>query len=281
MKNIIISLAALLISAHANAEALASHLNVFRIQPHSTLSHLNLTEGIVTVDQDAATIRLQLGDTEIVTPLVKTEVDGCGSTVHTGLEVPAEHVADGISTQIVVKDNTTLICRILLPATEVELSISGGFAGFNEKHEMEGKALSQRYIAAQMQVFNFQAGSALAQEDIQSGHVTVDLAQQLIVLTMYKSIPCSRGRPSICAAVMPMPITISLPLEETIQYRCNVTDYISKVYQAERGGPLHQLKLRVSGSSRCISTMPVFNADVTLEVFGFIHETHHLQGNLN
>lgn len=278
MNKLILSIATLILASEAQASVLATKLNNFHIQTQSSLSHLNITEGSVTVDTDSQVVRLALGGDEIIAPLIKTETDGCGSIVYTALDKPAPRTADGITTQIVVKDNTQLICRILLPPTSVELKISGGFIGLRETHEMDGDRLSPRFVKADLQVLDFQAGTFYANEGFEAGRIAVDLLNQSLRLELVKPRTCHGV---ICLTVMPEKTVITLPLEKVQQYRCNVTDYVSKAVAIEEGGALHKITLRVSEPTRCISTMPVFRATVTLEVQGFVPEAHTFQGSLN
>lgn len=273
MKNLILALT-MIFAAQAGAEQLTAELNVVRIQPQSSLSHLNIENARALVDTDNREITLFL--TPLLTKTVKLDTvytDGCGSTVYAGSH--GGNFPDAIHTGIEVRDNTSLRCRILLPATQVNLKISGGLAGFNETHEMESAALHARMLQAELNTFEFQSGSVLAGKRIREGKIVIDRAYERITLMLYPASNCPAG--VMCIAVVPPPVVIDLPLIEVRQYRCGITKYISSREPVGHGGAIHELTVTDNSLARCGGSSDSA-VQVELKVLGFIPELHVMTG---
>ena len=284
MKNAVLATLALLVSATAHAgrpspELTGSYttsLYAFNIQPQSTLSHLTVTDGFVTVDHDAKTLTLNLGRAIVKSvPLLKTETGACNETIYSG-HSDDDIRADGILTSLQVVDNSQNYCDILVPPTAVELRIEGGFAGFNETHTMEGKPLQARFASAELSTFNIKPNTFLADKNIQAGSIVIDRVQKELTLTLFTRSNCPEG--AFCF-VMPMMTLITLPLDSVFVNRCNEVIYRSQLAPALGGvgHALAQLFVTDRSASLCLVDRS-FPTGVRLVIHGFINETHTMEG---
>jgi hypothetical protein len=278
MKNLILALAASLMTSQAHADVLKAGLNTFNMQPQSLLFVEPVGQGSVEVDTTAKTISLHVGAHYFAeVPLKRVNTDECGTVVYSGEDGMV--IADGFYTQIRVTDNSKSTCSVSPFATEVRLQVSGGFAGINEIHHMGGNIALAGIVSANLNRFDFQSGSLFASEDINTGSVKVDRTAKTIQLILQPAFKCLPG--VVCPEMMRAPIEITLPLEQVIAGRCAVTYESKTAYPAQGGLPLSSLTVSDYSSGRCPNIRPAAEVVVSLGIHGFITETHTMYGSKN
>ncbi len=160
MKNLIFALiAAATFSASAAGSGGSIEFTRIEIEKGTLLAGKNITAGSVTVDlrgRGELTVKLQPAffcPKDVICPevmpaaieysveLQNISTGSCGETVYSG--VMGQNVADGIRTAITVVDHSSDKCKYFAPidATEVTLSLQGGFVPEDEKHEFFAKDL--------------------------------------------------------------------------------------------------------------------------------------------
>lgn len=273
MKHLILTLIASLVTANANAEVLKAQLTKFNMQEPSLMFIEPVGTGSVEVDTAAKTITLRVGARyHQVVPLLETIQGGCNETIYKGHEGTV--IADGFHTAVTVTDYSTTVCDMVIEnLTQVELNISGGFAGIMERHLLAGEQLVSNDLVAHLDRLNFQPGSALANENISYASVQVDTANQKIILALQPAMNCRR---LICPAMMPAQIYITLPLGQVITERNGTIRYVSKSEVPAEGGPIATLTVYDYSSAGHIR--PAAAVVVTLSFRAFIPETHTLFG---
>jgi hypothetical protein len=157
MKNLIVILSAMFVTAHAEARSVmpfkkAAIIN-FNIQEGSHLSNHMITRGDVIIAANNE-ITLSLGSTimcvrapcpqpppsvVVTVPVYSKTIGSCGETIYQA-EKDLRSV-DGVLTKITVVDNSTIKCRIMVPQTQITLDYSGGMSNVNEVHTFEAMRL--------------------------------------------------------------------------------------------------------------------------------------------
>ena len=161
MKNLILALvAATTFNASAFTRSGGSvEFTRISIQKGTLLAGKNITSGSVSVDlrgRGELTVNLQPAffcPADMICPQVmpaaiqysvelqKISTGTCGETIYSGSM--GQNVADGIRTSITVVDHSTDECKYFAPidATEVTLTLVGGFMPEDAKHEFFAKDL--------------------------------------------------------------------------------------------------------------------------------------------
>lgn len=283
MKSLIVTLA-LAFAAQANAEVLKSQLDQFRIKEPSMLFIEPVASGSVEINTVTKTISLRLGAryaTEV--KLLSTVTGECNEVRYTGKA--GDNFPDAIHTSIEVIDysgNTCMTVRPMRP-TEVELHVSGGIAGIVESHSAGGEILTfvapVVELSATLNEFQFQPNTLFANSNISAGSISVDTVNSTIQLLLYPHMICPHEM--VCIAMVPPPISISLPLERVMTDRCGSITYTSKSDVPAEGGPRATLRVTDSSMNRCLGVVPTGNVAVALTFDAFIGETHTMMGNRN
>ena len=84
-------------------------------------------------------------------------------------------------------------------------------------------------LNANLQTFNMDAASPLAQRDIRFGTIKIDFAHQEVTLILNPAFRCNAPAGAMCMMVMPQPVEVTLPLKSVTTDGCNAIVYEAEV----------------------------------------------------
>jgi hypothetical protein len=103
----------------------------------------------------------------------------------------------------------------------------------------------------------FNLDEKLAAARVQAGQIEIDEMINEATLSLIPAFYCPPGR--FCAQVVPMPITISLPIVSKVKDECG-----SKIIVARNGN--EELMIRDNAKNKCAQTSPTANTEVVYSV---------------
>lgn len=131
---------------------------------------------------------------------------------------------------------------------------------------------------AQLDHFNFQAGSPLAQVEVQNAFVNIDYLKDEVSVQIQPAFNCPGNQ--VCIQVMPMPQVITAKIERVFHNHCNQRIIIAKTDQRPADGILTKIKVTDSMPMICDLFVPMTQVEITLKgnVMVPFTEKHYLSG---
>lgn len=132
---------------------------------------------------------------------------------------------------------------------------------------------------AELNKFQFQTGSSLAQRDISYGSVSVDTVSKKIRLVLQPAFHCPAG--AMCAMVMPMAIEFEVPLQSIERGGCQEVIYKGAHNMMPVDGALTEITVTDNRNNMCESFAIIPLTEVQLHTQvprPYRDENHVMQG---
>lgn len=100
-------------------------------------------------------------------------------------------------------------------------------------------------------------------KQIHSGEVRVDLRANTVKVTLYRKSSCPPDL--ICTAILPMPISVELPIEERVTDMCGAVVTRASAVTEGRHKVSETLEVRDNSQNRCPSPREMYATEVVYE----------------
>jgi hypothetical protein len=145
------------------------------------------------------------------------------------------------------------------------ISIAALFSTIGFTAQASQLEVNKTYISS---LNNFQMdGSSTMLKNVRAGYLQMlltDKGTPTMALTMYRPFFCPPGK--MCAMVMPLPLTVQVPVLDIQTNQCGITTYSGLADMPDHSGAVQKLTVTDNTSNTCPTLVALPETEVTYEV---------------